>query len=156
MKNVQGLLNAMMPTAKTLGVLLNPKFPYVQDQLAHVKAAASAAGLHLQNLQRQQSKRNRAPRSKQWLGDRIPALSITADPFFDTRRDQLIALAAQRSLPVMSSIPAIHQAGRPDELRRRFTFRRLSDRRAFMLVAFSKVRKSASCPCCCQHQSSSL
>ncbi|MGB7888488.1 MAG: ABC transporter substrate-binding protein [Xanthobacteraceae bacterium] len=105
-----GLLNAMMPTAKTLGVLLNPKFPYVQDQLAHVKAAASAAGLHLQ-IYNASNPSEIDTAFEAMARDRIPALSITADPFFDTRRDQLIALAAQSSLPVMYQFRQYPQAG---------------------------------------------
>jgi putative tryptophan/tyrosine transport system substrate-binding protein len=100
----------MMPTAKTLGVLLNPKFPYVQDQLAHVKAAASAAGLHLQ-IYNASNPSEIDTAFEAMARDRIPALSITADPFFDTRRDQLIALAAQSSLPVMYQFRQYPQAG---------------------------------------------
>ena len=43
-----GVLNEMIPSAKMFGVLINPKFPNAQDQLAQLEAAANAAGLRLQ------------------------------------------------------------------------------------------------------------
>jgi putative ABC transport system substrate-binding protein len=43
-----GLLHDLMPNAKLLGVLINPRFPYAQDQLAQLEAAANTAGLRLQ------------------------------------------------------------------------------------------------------------
>jgi putative tryptophan/tyrosine transport system substrate-binding protein len=43
--------------------------------------------------------------------DQIPALSVAADPFFDTRRDQLVALAAQRAVPVIYQFKQYPAAG---------------------------------------------
>jgi hypothetical protein len=43
--------------------------------------------------------------------DQIPALIVAVDPFFDTRSDQLIALAAQRRVPVMYQFRQYPAAG---------------------------------------------
>jgi putative tryptophan/tyrosine transport system substrate-binding protein len=105
-----GLLNELMPSAKLLGVLVNPKFPYAQDQLDQLEAAANAAGLHLQIYNASNPAEIDAA-FEAISRDRIPALSVTADPFFDTRGDQLIALAAQHAVPVMYQFRQYPQAG---------------------------------------------
>lgn len=105
-----GVLNEMIPSAKMFGVLINPKFPNAQDQLAQLEAAANAAGLRLQIYNASNPAEIDAA-FEAIARDHIPALSVTADPFFDTRRDQLIALAAQRGVPVMYQFRQYPQAG---------------------------------------------
>jgi len=105
-----GLLSEMLPSTKRLGALRNPKFPYAQDQLDQLKAAAQAAGLQVQIYDA--SNPAEIDAAFEAMGrDHIPALSVTADPFFDTRRDQLIALAAQHAVPVMYQFRQYAQAG---------------------------------------------
>jgi putative tryptophan/tyrosine transport system substrate-binding protein len=82
-----------MPSAKLFGVLVNPKFPYVQDQLDQLETAANAASLHLQTYKASNRTEIDIP-FEAVARDQIPALIVAADPFFDTRSDQLIALAA--------------------------------------------------------------
>ena len=106
-----GLLNEVIPSAKLIGVLMNPKFPYAQDQLEQMEGAANAAGLHLQ-VYNASTPDEIDTAFKSMAHDHIPALSVAADPFFDTRRDQLIALAAQRAIPVMYQFGQYAQAGR--------------------------------------------
>jgi ABC-type uncharacterized transport system substrate-binding protein len=43
--------------------------------------------------------------------DRIDALLVTADPFFDTRRDKLVALAARHTVPTMYHLREFPAAG---------------------------------------------
>ena len=105
-----GLLNELIPSAKLLGVLMNPKFPYAQDQLAQLEAAANAAGLRLQIYNASNPAEIDAA-FETVARDHIPALSVAADPFFDTRRDQLVALAAQRAMPVMYQFRQYPEAG---------------------------------------------
>ena len=42
---------------------------------------------------------------------RIPALAVGADPFFDTRRDKLVALAARHAVPAMYHFREFAAAG---------------------------------------------
>jgi putative ABC transport system substrate-binding protein len=105
-----GLLHDLIPSAKTLGVLVNIKFPYAQDQLDQLKAAANAASLHLQIYSA--SDPNEIDTAFEDIArDEIPALIVAADPFFDTRADQLIALAAQRAVSVMYQFRQYPAAG---------------------------------------------
>jgi putative ABC transport system substrate-binding protein len=105
-----GLLHDLMPNAKLLGVLINPKFPYAQDQLAQLEAAANTVGLRLQ-IYNASSPTELDATFEAIARDHIPALSVAADPFFDTRRDQLVALAAQRAVPVMYQFRQYPAAG---------------------------------------------
>ena len=43
-----GLLNEVIPSAKLLGVLINQKFPYAQDQLEQLEAAAERRSIPVQ------------------------------------------------------------------------------------------------------------
>jgi putative ABC transport system substrate-binding protein len=94
------MLREMVPHAERFGVLLNPGFPTAAVQLADVQAAAKSIGLDIEALNASteaeldaafQSARDR----------RIDAISVTADPFFDTRRSRLVALAARHAVPTM-------------------------------------------------------
>jgi putative ABC transport system substrate-binding protein len=105
-----GLLHDLIPSAKSLGILINSKFPYVQDQLSNLQAAVDAAGLRLQTYKA--STPDEIDAAFEVIGrDHIPALCVAADPFFDTRRDQLVALAAQHAVPVMYQFRQYPEAG---------------------------------------------
>jgi hypothetical protein len=61
-----------------------------------MEGAASTAGLRLQ-IYNASTPDEIDTAFESMAHDHIPALSVAADPFFDTCRDQLIALAAQRA-----------------------------------------------------------
>ncbi len=95
-----GLLRELMPQASALGVLVNPNFPPVQGQLSDVQTAARAIDLQVQVLRASTDSEIDAA-FETVARQRIPALAIAADPFFDTRRDKLVALAARHAVPTM-------------------------------------------------------
>ncbi len=41
----------------------------------------------------------------------LPALAVAGDPFFDTRRDKLVALAAHHAIPTMYHVREFAEAG---------------------------------------------
>jgi putative ABC transport system substrate-binding protein len=95
-----GLLHEMVPRAATMGVLLNPKFALFETQRRDVQAAANAVGLQLRFLTA--SSEEDIDAAFDTIGrERIPALLQAADPFFDTRREKLVTLAAHQSVPTM-------------------------------------------------------
>jgi putative ABC transport system substrate-binding protein len=95
-----GLLHELVPQAVILGVLLNPSFPLAQQQLDQVQEAARAAGLQIHVLRAGIDHEIDAA-FEAAVQLRVAALSVTSDPFFDTRRDKLIALAARHAVPTM-------------------------------------------------------
>jgi ABC-type uncharacterized transport system substrate-binding protein len=95
-----GLLHEMMPNASHVGVLLNPNFPAYADQLNDLQHAARIANLEVEILHANTDSEIDAAFEIS-SRKRIEALVLTASPFFDTRRDKLVALAAGRTLPTI-------------------------------------------------------
>jgi putative ABC transport system substrate-binding protein len=87
-----GLLHELVPQASTIGFLLNPDFPSAEEQSKDMQEAAGAIGLHIHVL-RANTDREIEAAFETVAQDRIGALAVAASPFFDTRRDTLVALA---------------------------------------------------------------
>jgi putative tryptophan/tyrosine transport system substrate-binding protein len=95
-----GLLRDVVPTAAIIAVLLNPKSPDFETQSRDLQAAARAVGLQIQILTadtEQDIDRAFATLGRMQAG----ALMIGADSFLQGRDEQLVALAARRSFPMM-------------------------------------------------------
>jgi putative tryptophan/tyrosine transport system substrate-binding protein len=95
-----GLLHELVPQAATIGVLLNPKFQPADNQLRDLQQAAPAIGLQIQVLRASTDSELDAA-FETVTQQRIAALAVTADPFFDTRRDKLVALAVSHAVPTI-------------------------------------------------------
>jgi putative ABC transport system substrate-binding protein len=95
-----GLLHELVPQAAALGVLLNPQFPLAPEQLRDTLDAARAAGVQLHVL-RASTDREIEAAFETVARQHIPALVVAADPFFSSRRDKLVDLAAHSAVPVM-------------------------------------------------------
>jgi putative ABC transport system substrate-binding protein len=95
-----GLLHELMPNATRVGVLLNPNFPAYEEQLNDLQHAAKIINLQVEILRANTDGEIEAAFefSSQ---KRLEALVLTASPFFDTRRDKLVALAAGHALPTI-------------------------------------------------------
>jgi putative ABC transport system substrate-binding protein len=105
-----GLLHQLVPQAATIGVLLNPNFPLFDGQLKDVQEAARAVGLQIIVL-RAGDDRDVEAVFETVAQQRIPALTVGADPFFDTRRDKLVALAARHAVPAIYHFREFAAAG---------------------------------------------
>jgi putative ABC transport system substrate-binding protein len=94
------LLRELVPSAAVIGVLVNPNFPDAETQSKDLKEAARKLGQQVQIVNaNSESDFDRAFSSFVQLQAR--ALLVTVDPFFDSRREQLIALAARHKIPAM-------------------------------------------------------
>jgi putative ABC transport system substrate-binding protein len=95
-----GTLHEMVPQASSIGILLNPNYALAEDQLRDVQEAARAIGVQIHVLRASTDQEIDA--AFESIGQRrISALLQAADPFFDTRREKLIALGARYAVPTM-------------------------------------------------------
>jgi ABC-type uncharacterized transport system substrate-binding protein len=93
------LLRDLVPRALTVGVLLNSKSP-AQPNLAEMKAAADANGQRLVIFDAQTD--TDLETSFASLSSRaVDALLVTTNPFFEGRRDHIVALAKRHSVPAL-------------------------------------------------------
>jgi putative tryptophan/tyrosine transport system substrate-binding protein len=90
-----GLLRELIPQAKTIAVLINTSWPAAVQFQADVEAAARAMALPIQILQAN----NESELDDAFNGLRADALLVGPGPFYDSRRDKLVALAAKVAIP---------------------------------------------------------
>jgi putative tryptophan/tyrosine transport system substrate-binding protein len=95
-----GLLHDLVPQAKAFGALLNPEFPTFADQLADIQAAAQTTGVEI-HVFRAGTDHDIEAAFESITQQRIVALLVASDPFFNSRRDEIAALAARRGVPAM-------------------------------------------------------
>jgi putative ABC transport system substrate-binding protein len=95
-----GLLHELVPQATTVGILINPNLSTAIVQLSDIQEAARAIGLQTHALQASTDPEIKTAFESVAL-NRIPALVVAADPFFNARRDKLVALSVKYSVPTM-------------------------------------------------------
>ncbi len=95
-----GLLHEAAPAAKTVAVLLNPANPAVELQLGDVREAAPRIGVEVITFTANADSEFESVFAAM-VQQQAAALLVGADPFFNSRRARLIALAAQHRLPAI-------------------------------------------------------
>jgi putative ABC transport system substrate-binding protein len=92
------LLLELIPKLPLIGVLLDPEFPAASDQLHELEQAARTMGQRLSVAKaRNDAELNAAFSSL--LRQQVSALHVAASPYFDSRRERIIAFAEQNRLP---------------------------------------------------------
>jgi putative tryptophan/tyrosine transport system substrate-binding protein len=94
------LLRELIPQARVIGALFNPGLPTADPQMREVEAAARTLGLEL-HIAKASSEREFEPALAALVQQRVVALLVEANPFFNTRREQIIALAARHAIPAI-------------------------------------------------------
>jgi putative ABC transport system substrate-binding protein len=94
------LLHEVLPAAKTIGILLDPNFSAVHSELRDVQEAARTMGLEIRVLWAG-TDREIETAFERLAPEGVAALMVAAAPFFDTRRDMLVALAARHRIPAI-------------------------------------------------------
>jgi putative ABC transport system substrate-binding protein len=95
-----GLIHELVPQAATIGFLTNPRFASAEGQVHDVQEAARALALKVRVLPASTEKDIVAAFGT-ISGESILALAVGSHPFFDTQREEIIALAARYSVPTI-------------------------------------------------------
>ena len=94
------LLSELVPEAKVVALLVNPSNPTTEPTTKDVQAAARAKGVQISILKaRTEAEIEAAFASLRDL--KADALLVGADPLFNNRREQLVALASRHAIPAM-------------------------------------------------------
>ena len=96
-----GLLHELVPAAKTIAVLINPGNANAEHDATTVQDAARAIGLQIL-VMRAAFESDFETVFATLARERAGGLLVNSDVFFTSRRDQIVALAARQSLPLMS------------------------------------------------------
>jgi putative tryptophan/tyrosine transport system substrate-binding protein len=95
-----GLLRELAPEATLVGVLLNPNVEDFQFRVADVQEAARTVGLQIHVLRATTDPEIDAAFAA-LSGIRAGALVVSSNAFFNTRREQIVALAGRHAIPTI-------------------------------------------------------
>jgi putative ABC transport system substrate-binding protein len=95
-----GLLRELVPGVALIGVLLNPAFPPAARQLQELEQAAHTIGQPIV-ITRASTDEELDAAFGVLVHERVGALLVAADPYFDTRRDRIVELSARHRLPAI-------------------------------------------------------
>jgi ABC-type uncharacterized transport system substrate-binding protein len=95
-----GLLHEMVPKATTIAVLINSNHSHAENQLRDVQEAAARLGVQLVTVHANAENDFDAAFSTV-VQQRSGALLVCSSPFFNSRREQLVVLAARHALPTI-------------------------------------------------------
>jgi putative ABC transport system substrate-binding protein len=104
------LLSELAPRTKVTALLVNPKNPNIERNVADAQAAAGAKGVTLIVVKAGTEKEIDAAfetLARQGAG----AVVVAADPFFDGRREQLVSLTAGHAVPAIFALREFTVAG---------------------------------------------
>ena len=105
------MLHAVVPTATTIALLVNPSSPELAEpQLQEVQVAARSLGLQLHVLNAS-TEREIDMAFATLVQLRPGELVIVPDPFFTSRSDRLAALALRHAIPTIFQYPEFTAAG---------------------------------------------
>ena len=95
-----GLLRELVPNAALTAVLLNPTNTFSEQQSKDVREAARALGLEL-HLVHASNEQQLDAAFATIAQIRAGALLVGSDPFFNSQRDHIVALAARNRIPAI-------------------------------------------------------
>jgi ABC-type uncharacterized transport system substrate-binding protein len=93
-------LRELVPNASVIAVLLNPRSADIRARSAGVQEATRTVGQHIRILHAS-TERELETAFASLAELRAGALVVSSDPFFNSRRDQIVALAARYAIPAI-------------------------------------------------------
>jgi putative tryptophan/tyrosine transport system substrate-binding protein len=94
------LLHELVPQAAILGMLVNPNYPPAASQLKAAEEAARTIGMQTFALRAGNDREIEAAFDTA-VRQGVRVLAVASDPFFNTRSETLVALAARHALPTV-------------------------------------------------------
>jgi len=95
-----GILREIVPDISLVGVLLNPGTAFATKQLEEIEDAARTANLKLVVANASNDEELNAALDS-LIQKRVDAMLVSANTYFDVRRNQIIAFATQNRIPAM-------------------------------------------------------
>jgi putative ABC transport system substrate-binding protein len=95
-----GILRNTVPDVARFGAIVNPNFAPSTNQMRDLERAATDLGRQVFIAKASNDTELNAAFAA-LLRERVGALVLASDPYFDTRRDRIIAFAAQNHLPAI-------------------------------------------------------
>ena len=105
-----GLLSELVPTARTFGILVNPKNETAENQLKDIAQGALALGRPITILKATNELEIEAA-FVSFEQQKIEALLVASDPYFNGQRTKIVALAARYNLPAIYEWREFAEAG---------------------------------------------
>jgi putative tryptophan/tyrosine transport system substrate-binding protein len=105
-----GLLHELVPGAGLIGVLMNPNFTTAARELQDVEEAARTIGQRLVISNASHDEELDAA-FVSLVQEQVGALLVGGDPYFNMRRDRIIAFAAKQRLPAIYQFRELAVAG---------------------------------------------
>jgi putative ABC transport system substrate-binding protein len=94
------LLHELLPTATVVALLVNPTNPFTEPEARNLRDAAGSLGLQLHVLEA--STPNEIDDAFATIVElRADGLVVSGDPFFNSQRAQIVALAANHAVPAI-------------------------------------------------------
>jgi putative tryptophan/tyrosine transport system substrate-binding protein len=94
------LLHELVPTSGVIAMLVNPTSPYLGPETKDVQAAARTLGREVRVFNAGAEREIDAAFTT-LVQQRAAAILVSGDPFFDSQRNRLVALAARHALPAI-------------------------------------------------------
>jgi len=104
------LLRELVPKAPLIAMLVNPTNPSAETDIADVQKGAGVIGQQVLLL-RASSERDIGTAFKTVVQQRAAALLVAHDPYFLSRREQFVALAARHAVPAIYEFREFVSAG---------------------------------------------